>query len=107
MTQKTIKIIINELYSKGPKKYYVRNKTDVYHIDFIWSLDILGWKDHGPENIRGYRYLLVVKDKFSEFGWTVPRKNKNARTMKDSFENIIITSNRKSNLFESDSGKEI
>ena len=27
MTQKNIKIFINEIYSKGPKKYYATNKT--------------------------------------------------------------------------------
>ena len=45
MTQKNIKIFINEIYSKPPKKYYSTNKTDVYHIDDTWSLDILDFKD--------------------------------------------------------------
>ena len=106
MTQKNIKIFINEIYSKPPKKNYVTNKTDVYHIDDIWSLDILDLKDYGPENNRGYRYVLVTIDNFSKFGWTVPLKNKNAQTIKDSFENILINSKRKPNLLESDRGKE-
>ena len=55
MTQKPIKIFIEEIYSKAPKKNYATNKTDVYHIDHIWSLDILDLKDYGPENNRGYR----------------------------------------------------
>ena len=37
MTQKSIKTIINENYSKPPKKNYNTNKTDVYNIDNIWS----------------------------------------------------------------------
>ena len=53
MTQKNIKIFINEIYSKGPKKFYATNKTNVYYIDDIWSLDILDLKDYGPENNRG------------------------------------------------------
>ena len=106
MTQKNIKIFINEIYSKPPKKNYVTNKTDVYHIDDIWSLDILDLKDYGPENNRGYRYVLVTIDNFSKFGWTIPLKNKNAQTIKDSFENILINSKRKPNLVESDRGKE-
>ena len=106
MTQKNIKIFINEIYSKGPKKNYATNKTDVYFIDDIWSLDILDLKDYGPENNRGYRYVLVIIDNFSKFGWTVPIKNKNAQTIKDSFENILITSKKKPKLFESDRGKE-
>ena len=106
MTQKNIKIFINEIYSKPPKKYYPTNKTDVYYIDDIWSLDILDLKDYGPKNNRGYRYVLVIIDNFSKFGWTIPLKNKNAQTIKDSFENILISSKRKPNLVESDRGKE-
>ena len=106
MTPKNIKIFINEIYSKPPKKNYVTNKTNVYHIDDIWSLDILDLKDYGPGNNRGYRYVLVTIDNFSKFGCTVPLKNKNAQTIKDSFENILISSKRKPNLIETDRGKE-
>ena len=106
MTQKNIKIFINEIYSKAPKKYYGTNKTDVYFIDDIWPLDILDLKDYGPENNRGYRYVLVIIDNFSKFGWTIPLKNKNAQTIKDSFENILINSKRSPNLIETDRGKE-
>ena len=106
MNQKNIKIFINEIYSLPPKKNYATNKTDVYHIDDIWSLDILDFKNYGPENNRGYRYVLVVIDNFSQFGWTIPLKNKIAQTIKDSFENTLINSKRKPNLIESDRGRE-
>ena len=106
MTQKNIKIFINEIYSKPSKKNYDTNKTDVYHIDDIWSLDLLDLKDYCPENKRNYRYVLVVIDNFSKFGWTIPLKNKNGQTIRDSFENILINSKRKPNLIESDRGKE-
>ena len=104
-TQKNIEIFINEIYSKPPKKNYITNKTDVYHVDDIWSLDILDLKDYGPENNRGYRYVLVIIDNFSKYGWIIPLKNKNAQTMKDSFENILISSKRRPNLIETDRGK--
>ena len=106
MNQKTIKFFTDEIYSKPPKKIYATNKTDVYHIDDISSVDILDLQDYGPENIRGYRYVLVVIDNFSEFGWTIPLKNKNAKTIRGSFENIIFNSKRKPNLIETDRGKD-
>ena len=106
MSQNNIKIFLNEIYSKPPKRYYATNKTNVYHIDDIWSLDILDLKDYGSENNRGYRYVLVTIDNFSKYGWTVPLKNKNAHTIKDSFEKILISSKRKPNLIETDRGKE-
>ena len=106
MTQKNIRIFINEVYSKPPKKNYITNKRDVYHIDDTWSLDILDLKDYGPENNRGYRYVLVIIDNFSKFGWTILLKNKKALTIKVSFENILISSKRKPKLIETDRGKE-
>ena len=75
MAQKSIKIFINEISSKPLKKKSATNKTDVYHIDEIWSLDILDLKDYGPENNRGYRYVLVIIHNFNKFGWIVPLKN--------------------------------
>ena len=82
MTQKSIKALIDEIYSKPPKNNCLTNKTDVYHIDDIWNLGILDLKDYGPENNRGYRFILVVIDNFSKFGLTKPLKNKNAQTIR-------------------------
>ena len=67
MTQKTINVFINKTYSKPPKKSYPTNKTDVYHIDDIWSLVTLDFIDYGPDNNRGYGYVSVVIDNFSKF----------------------------------------
>ena len=65
MTQKAIKIFINGIHSTPPKKKFATNKIDVYHIDNIWSLDILDLKVYGPENNRGYRFVLAILDNFS------------------------------------------
>ena len=70
-------------------------------------LGILDLKGYGSKNNRRYRYVLVVIVNFSKFEWTVPLKNKNAQTIKDSSEKILIGSKRKPNLIESDHGKEI
>ena len=64
------------------KKNYATNKTDIYHFDDIWSLDILDLEDYGPENIRSYRYVLIVVDIFNKIGWTIPLKNKKTQTIK-------------------------
>ena len=106
MAQKSIKTFIDELYSNPPRKNYSTNKTGIHHIDDFWSLDILDLKDYGPEINTGHRYVLVIMDIFSKFGWTVPLKTKNAETIEDSFENILITSRRKPNLMETYRAKE-
>ena len=106
MTQKSIKIFIDEIYSKPPKKNYPTNKTDVYHFANIWSLDILDLKYYGPEKNRGHRYVLVIIDNFSKSAWTVPLKNKNSQTIKVYFQNVLISSKRKRNLIETADGGE-
>ena len=53
MIQKSIQFFMNEIYSKPPEKNYPTNKSDVYYIDDVWSLNILDLKDYGPENNRG------------------------------------------------------
>ena len=63
-------------------------------------------KDYGPKNNSGHRYILVVVDKFSKFGWVKPLKNKYAQSITDAFSQIIKTSRRKPNLLETDDGKE-
>ena len=70
------------------------------------ELDILDLKDYGPKNNKAYRYVLVIIDNFRKYGFTTPLKNKNAQTIKDSFENDLISSKRKPNLIETDCGKE-
>ena len=52
MTQKRNKIFIDEIYHKPFKKNYPTNRTDVYHFDDIWYLDILDLKDCGLEISR-------------------------------------------------------
>ena len=107
MTQTTIKNFVNQIYSKRPEQNYITNNANVCPSDDIWSLDILVLKDYGPEDITSYRYVLVVIDKFSKFGWTVTLKNKNAQTKKDCFENFLLGSKRKLTSIEIDRGKEL
>ena len=106
MKKDIIKIFIDELYSKSPHKNYETNKTMIKSIDDTWSPDLLDMNDYSPKYNRGYRYILVIIDKFSRFGWTIPLKNKHANSMVDAFSQIIKTSKRKPNLLETDDGKE-
>ena len=82
MTRKTIKTLIKEINSIGPKQNYPTNNTDVYRIDDIWSLDIIDLKGYGHKNNHNYRYVLLVIDNSSKFGWTESLKNKYSQTGK-------------------------
>ena len=77
-----------------PKRNYPTNKTDVFYTGDIWSLYILDLKIYGPENNRGYRYVLVIIDKFINFGWSIPLKFENGQSIKDCSGSIIMSSKR-------------
>ena len=56
MTRRKIKIFINEIHCKAPKKNYATNETDFYHIHDASSLDLSDINDYCPENNRGYDF---------------------------------------------------
>ena len=62
--------------------------------------------DYGIKNNKVYRYILVVIDKYSKFGWTIPLKNKYAKSITDAFSQFAKSSKRKPNLLETNDGKE-
>ena len=54
---------------------------------------------------NGVRYLLMVIDVFSKFGWTEPLKNKKGETVVKAFKNILKTGRKPQNLW-TDNGVE-
>ena len=47
-----IKIFVDEIYSKPPKKIYPTNKTIIKTIDDTWSSDLLDMNDYNPKTIE-------------------------------------------------------
>ena len=54
---------------------------------------------------KGYRYLLMVLDVFSKYGWIVPLKDKKGETVAQAFE-TIFKEGRKPQYLWTDKGKE-
>ena len=48
---------------------------------------------------NGVRYLLMVIDVFSKFGWIEPLKNKKGETVVKEFKNILETGRKPQNLW--------
>ena len=101
-----IKIFIDEIYSKPPKKNYSTNKIIYNFVDQIWSIDLADMVDYKTSNNKGYRYIFIVINNFSKYLWTIPLKNKYSQTITNEFSNIITTSKRKPLKLESDRGTE-
>ena len=87
-----IKIFINEIYSKPPKRNYPTNKVIYNHIDEIWSIDLADMIDYKISNNKGFRYIFIIIDNFSKHLWAVPLKKTNSQTITNEFSNILTTS---------------
>ena len=59
MKKDLIKIFIDEIYSKPPKKKYETSKIIYIHIDETWSIDLPDMIDYKTSNNKGLgTYLL-------------------------------------------------
>ena len=103
---KNIKIFIDEIYTKPPRKNYETNKFVYKGIDDTWSSDLVVMTNHNVENNKGYKYILVTIDNFSKFLWTIPLKTKIAQNITNEFQNMIKTSKRTPKNLHTDRGTE-
>ena len=76
-------------------------------MDVTLNLDFLDWKDYRPGNNRGFGKVLIANAVFSKIGWTTLLKIENTQTMKDSFENIPRSSDRKPILIQTENEKKL
>ena len=79
------KIFIDEIYSEPPQKNYPTNKITYNHIDEIWSIDLADMIDYKISNDKGYRYMFIIIDNFSNNLWAIPLKNKYSQTITNEF----------------------
>ena len=106
MKRDLTKIVIDEIYSKPPKKNYPTNKVIYNHVDEIRSIDLADMIDYKISNNKGFRYIFIVIDNFSKYLFAIPLKNKYSQTITNEFSNILSTSKRKPHKIESDRGSE-
>ena len=100
------KIFIDEIYSTPPRKNYPTKKIIYNYNDEIWSVDLADFFDYKTSNNKGFRYIFIVIDNFSNNLWEIPLKNKYSQTITNEFSNILTTSKRKPLKIESDRGSE-
>ena len=55
MKKDLTKILIDEIYSKPPRKNYPTNKIVYHYIDEIWSIDLADMIDYKISNNKGFR----------------------------------------------------
>ena len=95
--------LANELH-KPIRRNFKKRRVIVNHIDEIWCSDLVEMQKFSKWN-KGYRYLLMVLDVFSKYGWIEPLKDKKGETVMKAFQ-IIFKENRIPKYLWVDNGKE-
>ena len=101
-----IKVFIDEIYNKPPRKNYPTNKIIYNHIDEIWCTDLSDMIDCKILHNKGFRYIFVIINNFRKYLWAIRLKNKASQTITKEFSNILTTSKRSPLKMESDRGNE-
>ena len=97
-------LLTKELFAPIVRKFD-REKIITYHVDDIWSADLIDKSNISKYN-KGYKFILTVIDIFSKYAWAIALKNKNANTVTEAFSSILEKSQRKPGKLWTDKGKE-
>ena len=96
--------LADELHKPITRKFQKRRVIS-NGIDDIWSADLVEMQKFSKWN-KGIRYLLMVIDVFSKYGWIRELKNKKTETVTEAFYDILKKSNRKPKMLWTDKGSE-
>ena len=76
-----------------------------YGVDEIWAADLVEMQKYSKWN-KGFKYLLLVIDIFSKYGWIIPLKDKKTKSVSLAFGHIFKKSKRKPEKLWTDKGSE-
>ena len=95
--------LAEELHKPITRKF-TKRRVFVKGVDEIWAADLVEMGKFSDWN-KGIKYLLMVIDVFSKFGWIEPLKDKKGETVAAAFEKIFKLG-RKPRLLWTDKGRE-
>ena len=97
-------MLAEELH-KPVKRKFRKRRVLVSGIDKIWAADLADMQALSKEN-EGYKFLLLVIDTFSKYGWIVPLKDKKGETIVNALKEIFKESGRRPAKLWTDKGRE-
>jgi hypothetical protein len=89
---------------KPIRRRFPRRKIYSRGIDYLWQADLADMT-HLADHNDGYRYLLTVIDVFSKYSFVTALKKKNAKSVTEAFERVLV-GGRKPLKLQTDKGKE-
>ena len=77
----------NELH-KPIRRNFKKRRVISNHVDDIWAADLVDMQYYSRSN-KGYKYILMIIDVFSKYGWAVPLKTKTGAAVTEALESIF------------------
>ena len=74
---------------KQTRNKFKRRKVITQCVDSIWAVDLLDLTRYAKTN-KSYKFLLMVIDTFSKYGWAIPLRNKSGQTVANAFERLFL-----------------
>ena len=90
---------------KPVRKHFKKRRVISKHVDDIWAADLVDMQYYSRTN-KGYKYILMVIDVFSKYGWAEPLKNKTGVEIIRAFAKIWDSKQKPPKYLWTDKGKE-
>ena len=86
-------------------KNFRKRRVISFGIDKIWAADLVEMQKFSKWN-KGIKYLLMVIDVFSKYGWIVPLKDKKTESVSSAFDETLKKNKREPEMLWTDKGSE-
>ena len=77
-------------YKKQIRKKFKKRRLFSSGVDAIWAADLVDMQSFSKNN-KGYKYILMIIDVFSKFGWAIPLKTKTGPEVTEAFQHLWET----------------
>ena len=96
--------LANELH-KPIRRNFKKRRVISKHVDDIWAADLVDMQYYSRSN-KGFKYILMVIDVFSKYGWAEPLKKKTGAEIVRAFTEIWKSGQVPPKYLWTDKGKE-
>ena len=96
--------LTDELH-KPVKRKFEKRQVFARNVDDIWAADLVDMQYYSRTN-KGFKYLLMIIDVFSKYGWAIPLKNKSSAEIVRAFTELWNSGQKPPKFLWTDKGKE-
>ena len=96
--------LTDELH-KPAKRKFEKRQVFAKNVDDIWAADLVDMQYYSRSN-AGFKYILMVIDVFSKYGWAIPLKNKTGAEMVRAFRELLGSGQAPPKFLWTDKGRE-